>query len=180
MEISVLKFQAWPIWWKNPAFLGCFSKRSTHIFGCHMSKTSISFSRIGLAVDFWRRKLCEISVIICNRKIGPLSHLNDIFLSCFCYAFVCVWLLMPCGPLLGKGWPLGSRLWCLIVKVSLSNWYPGSGVGLIVSIPYLCPLSYFQVFPRDNIRKTFTLCITQSLNSQIHFHLLYWVALFCI
>ena len=29
MEISVLKFQAWPD--ENPAFLGCFSKRSTHI-----------------------------------------------------------------------------------------------------------------------------------------------------
>ena len=41
------------------------------------------------------------------------------------------------------------------MKVSHSNWYPGSGVGLIVSIPDLCPLSYFHVFPRDNIRKPF-------------------------
>ena len=32
--------------------------------------------------------------------------------------------------LLGKGWPLGSRLWCLTVSLSLSNWYPGSGVVL--------------------------------------------------
>ena len=49
---------------------------------------------------------------------------------------------------------------------------PGDWVrcGLIVSIPDLCPLSYFYVFPRDNIRKPLTLCITQSLNSQIHFH----------
>ena len=30
--------------------------------------------------------------------------------------------------LLGKGWPLGSRLWCLIVTLSLSHWYPGSDV----------------------------------------------------
>ena len=109
-------------------------------------------------------------------KIGRPSHLNDIFLSCFCYAFVRVCLLMPCGPLLGKGWLLGSRLWCLIGKLSLSNWYPGSGVGLIISIPDLCPLSYFQMFPRDNIRKPFTWCITQSLNSQIHVHLIYWIA----
>ena len=29
MEISVLKFQAWPD--EKPAFLSCFSKRSTHI-----------------------------------------------------------------------------------------------------------------------------------------------------
>ena len=35
-----------------------------------------------------------------------------------------------CGHLLGKGWPLGSRLWCLTVSLSLSNWYPGSGVVL--------------------------------------------------
>ena len=29
-----------------------------------------------------------------------------------------------------KGLPLGSRLWCLIVKLSLSHWYPGSDVVL--------------------------------------------------
>ena len=46
------------------------------------------------------------------------------FLSCVCYAFV------PCGHLLGKGWPLGSGLWCLIVGLSLSHWYPGSGMVL--------------------------------------------------
>ena len=28
----------------------------------------------------------------------------------FCYAFVRVCLLMPCGHLLGKRWPLDSRL----------------------------------------------------------------------
>ena len=32
--------------------------------------------------------------------------------------------------LLGKGWPLGSRLWCLSVSLSLSHWYPGSNVVL--------------------------------------------------
>ena len=72
-----------------------------------------------------------------------------LFLSCFCYAFVRVCLLMPCGQLLGKGWPLGSRLWCLIVKLSLSHWYPGSGVEHDLSIPDLCPLSYFQAFLRN-------------------------------
>ena len=48
----------------------------------------------------------------------------------FCYAFMHVCLLMPCGHLLGKVWPLGSRLWCVIVTLSLSHWYPGSGVVL--------------------------------------------------
>ena len=52
------------------------------------------------------------------------------FLSCVCYAFVRVCLYVPCGHLLGKGLPLGSRFWCLTVNLSLSHWYPGSGVVL--------------------------------------------------
>ena len=53
-----------------------------------------------------------------------------LFLSCVCYAFVGACLLVPCGQLLGKWWPLGSRLWCLIVCLLLSHWCPGSGVVL--------------------------------------------------
>ena len=52
------------------------------------------------------------------------------FLSCVCYSFVRLCLYVLCGHLLGKGWPLGSRLWCLTVNLSLSHWYPGSGVVL--------------------------------------------------
>ena len=52
------------------------------------------------------------------------------FMSCVCYAFVRVCLYVLCGHLLGKGWPLGSRLWCLNVIMSFSHWYPGSGVVL--------------------------------------------------
>ena len=52
------------------------------------------------------------------------------FLSFVWYAFVRVCLYVLCGHLLGKGWPLGSCLWCLIVSLSLSHWYPGSGVVL--------------------------------------------------
>ena len=43
------------------------------------------------------------------------------------------WLsFVPCCRLLGKGWPLGSHLWCLHVTVSLSlsHWYHGSCVVL--------------------------------------------------
>ena len=54
-----------------------------------------------------------------------------LFLSCFCYAFVRICLLMPCGHLLGKG----LTSWLLFVmsncgELSLSHWYPGSGVVL--------------------------------------------------
>ena len=50
-----------------------------------------------------------------------------VFLSCVSYAFVSVCLYVPCGHLLGKDWPLGSRLWCPAMSLSLSHWYPGSG-----------------------------------------------------
>ena len=41
-----------------------------------------------------------------------VDHLCNFFLAFVntLYAFVCVCLLMLCGHLLGKGWPLGSRL----------------------------------------------------------------------
>ena len=52
------------------------------------------------------------------------------FMSFVCYAFVCVCLFASCGHLLGKGWPLGSRLWCSTVSLTLSHWYLGSGVVL--------------------------------------------------
>ena len=51
-------------------------------------------------------------------------------LSCVCYVFVRACLYVPCGHLLGNGCFLGSRLWCLTVSLSLSHWYPGSGVVL--------------------------------------------------
>ena len=44
-------------------------------------------------------------------------------LSCVCYVFVRVCLDVLCGHLLGKGWPLGSRLWCLLWVCH----FPGSG-----------------------------------------------------
>ena len=52
------------------------------------------------------------------------------FLSFVCCAFVGVCLFVPCGHLLGKDWPLGSSLWYITVSLSLSHWYPGSGMVL--------------------------------------------------
>ena len=56
--------------------------------------------------------------------------LLSFFLSCFCYAFVRACLYVPCGHLLGKGWPLGTRFFCLTVSLSLSHMYLGSGIVL--------------------------------------------------
>ena len=66
------------------------------------------------------------------------------FLSCVCYAFVRVYIFVPCGHLLGKGCPLGSRLWCIIVSFSLSIRILGQVWYLILSIPDLCILTYFE------------------------------------
>ena len=71
-------------------------------------------------------------------------------LLCFCsvlclLCFVRVCLYVLCGHLLGKGWPLGSRLWCLLwvchflIGILGQVWY------LIVSIPDLCTLTYFHI-----------------------------------
>ena len=64
--------------------------------------------------SLWWSLFCQISpwIMLC------------FFLSCVCYAFVSVCLYVPCGHLLGKGWPLGSRLWCPTVFVTfpLVSW----------------------------------------------------------
>ena len=66
----------------------------------------------------------------CSKAVLLLWIFHVFVLSCVCYVFVFVCLYVLCGHLLGKGWPLGSRLWCLTVSLSLSHWYPGSGVVL--------------------------------------------------
>ena len=74
-----------------------------------------------------------------------------IVLSCVCYVFVCVCLYVLCGHLLGKGWPLGSRLWCLLwvchfpIGILGQTWY------LIVSIPDFCTLTYLDLFERLSV-----------------------------
>ena len=89
-------------------------------------------------------------------KAVLLLWIFRVFLSCVYYAFVCVCLYVPCGHLLGKGCPLGSRLWCLTVSLSLSLCQVRY---LIVSITDLCTLTYFhlgQTSLLDNLRELFS------------------------
>ena len=55
-------------------------------------------------------------------------------LSCVCYVSVHVCLYVLCGHLLGNGWPLGSRLWCLLwvcyFPIGILGQVCGSGVVL--------------------------------------------------
>ena len=71
-------------------------------------------------------------------------------LSCFCSVLcllcLCVRLFI-CA--LGSPAEKGLTSWLSFVvstmSLSLSHWYPGSGVYLIVSIPDLCTLTYFSL-----------------------------------
>ena len=70
-------------------------------------------------------------------------------LLCFCsvlclLCFVRVCLNVLCGHLLGKGWPLGSRLWCLLWVCHFPIGILGQVWYLIVLIPDLCTLTYFD------------------------------------
>ena len=51
-----------------------------------------------------------------------------------CFFFCLVFAMSLCASVymcfMGKGFPLGSRLLCLTVNLSLSHWYPWSGVVL--------------------------------------------------
>ena len=62
----------------------------------------------------------------------------------FEFVFVRVCLYVLCGHLLGKGWPLGSRLWCLLWVCHFPIGILGQVWYLIVSIPDLCTLTYFN------------------------------------
>ena len=66
-------------------------------------------------------------------------------LSCVCYVFVRVYLYVLCGHLVGKGWPLGSRLWCLLWVCHFPIGILGQVWYLIVSIPDPCTLTYFDL-----------------------------------
>ena len=71
-------------------------------------------------------------------------------LLCFCsvlclLCFVRVCLYVLCGHLLGKGWPLGSRLWCLLWVCHFPIGILGQVWYLNVSIPDLCTLTYLTL-----------------------------------
>ena len=77
-------------------------------------------------------------------QIAPEMDFYVFVLSCVCYVFVRVCLYVLCGHLLGKGWPLGSRLWCLLWVCHFPIGILGQVWYLIVSIPDLCTLAYFK------------------------------------
>ena len=71
-------------------------------------------------------------------------------LCLLCFVRVCLYVLR--GHLLGKGWPLGSRLWCLLCVCHFPIGILGQVWYLIVSIPDLCNLTYFLNFLKRNLK----------------------------
>ena len=72
-------------------------------------------------------------------------------LCLLCFVRVCLYVLR--GHLLGKGWPLGSRLWCLLWVCHFPIGILGQVWYLIVSIPDLCNLTYFYLLGLCNFTK---------------------------
>ena len=98
--------------------------------------------------------------------------------SCVCYVFVRVCLYMLCGHLMGKGWPLGSRLWCLLWVCHFPIGILGQVWYLIVSIPDLCTLTFFAYIAyevriscmgRPATFKPLCMCIVTSKTNFIFF-----------
>ena len=92
----------------------------------------------------WTR-IHKVCMLMSTQKKFKLLLMIIYVFSVLCLLSLCARLfIVPCGHLPGKGWHLGSRLWCLTVSLTLSHfgilgqvWY------LIVSIPDLCTLTYF-------------------------------------
>ena len=105
---------------------------------------SIWFKTLGWG---WRREIGLISSKIFYWPFQGGTSFVDLlrffFLSCVCYAFVRVCLYVPCGHLLGKGWPLVCGVYLLVCHFPIG--ILGQLWNLIVSIPDRCTLTYVIV-----------------------------------
>ena len=114
LSFWVLKRIVSPLWITSRAgmlYLACYIRpKSTHVLSCFKPSSKIFYWPFQGGTSFVDL-LCFCSV-----------------LCLLCFVRVCLYVLR--GHLLGKGWPLGSRLWCLLLSSSLSHWCPGSGVVL--------------------------------------------------
>ena len=88
-------------------------------------------------------------------------------LCLLCFVRVCLYVLR--GHLLGKGWPLGSRLWCLLWVCHFPIGILGQVWYLIVSIPDLCNLTYFILLRRWPILITYVYMHLMHENSWLLF-----------
>ena len=86
---------------------------------------------------------CKIFLLTIPRRC---FFCGSFVLSCFCYAFMRVCLLMPCGHLLRKGWHFGSFCNVLLWSCHSPIGILGQVRYLIVSIPGLCPFLTLTIY----------------------------------
>ena len=82
-------------------------------------------------IDFYITKLTEIDEVCIDvgKKMRKYLLLGIIcVIYALCLSCLCICLLLPCGHLWGKGWPLGSCLWCLFWFCYFPIWCLGTGV----------------------------------------------------
>ena len=85
----------------------------------HANQTSVSWSRSELRVRLapWNRFKPSSKIFLLTLLLWIICVINVLCSSCFC---VCS--LLPCGQLLGKGWPLGSCMWYLLLLSHVVSW----------------------------------------------------------
>ena len=86
-------------------------------------------------------------------------------LCLLCFVRVCLYVLF--GHLLGKGWPLGSRLWCLLWVCHFPIGILGQVWYLIVSIPDLCTITYFCQITHFHMQNVFISKVKLILNTKV-------------
>ena len=105
----------------------------------HANQTYMSWSICELRVRLVQWYQFKPSSKIFYWPFQGVTSFVDHFLGFSCFR-VCS--LLPCGLLLGKGWPLGSCWRCLLYLVTFPRGILGQVWYLIVSFPDLCRLSY--------------------------------------
>ena len=80
--------------------------------------TRAFIARYHTVLNLVRNRIDDQPIAVSPECSYSFVDLLCFFLSCVCYAFVRVCLLVPCGQLLGKGWPLCSSLWCITAVTS--------------------------------------------------------------
>ena len=88
------------------------------VFYAYLTSMSWSTSEIKVRLAPWNRFRPSSKIFYWLLKSNFFCGSFVLFMSCVCHA-VCS--LLPCGQVMAKGWPLGSRLWWLIVFLSLSH-----------------------------------------------------------
>ena len=165
---------------------------------CLRTDDSLSHLVVGVNVFYWR-KIFSLDYIVVKthnlssshrgflinyklKQVLPLPPRDFADLLCFCSVlyllyFVHVCLYVLCGHLLGKGWPLGSRLWCLLWVCHFPIGILGQVWYLIVSIPDLCTITYFYIlskrkFQDASFKRCFALCSGALVSNSLLYMLL--------